>query len=383
MSNLWTKSLAPKKDFDGLIEKVYLAAGQAGPPLKIFKKSFDDYMYSRKKGVIAKKDYDDRVQIVKSILSTMLSATPDDIALVGNASQGINLIASAINLSSDENIVIEDTEYPSVVLPWLRFGKSRLKIANNSGRWGSYNSIASQVDTKTKVICISHVNFYSGYRHDLVELRRLADSVGAKLLIDASQSLGVVEVDSSLADFVFSSTHKWLLGPHGVGVVAWNRNRFPQLSLPDIGWHSVSDFDFPITGNYQPRNTARIFELGCLPYLCIYFLSESLMYLSQYSTSRIESHVLELGHLLISGLKKLGIEVLTPENSNFRAGNICFVSNSDTFLQQQLSARNIDIVSGYNRIRASIHIYNDAEDIYSLLSALEDIQSTIPLNNKG
>jgi cysteine desulfurase/selenocysteine lyase len=75
---------------------------------------------------------------------------------------------------------------------------------------------------------------------DLPALRRLADQVGAWLLVDFTQASGYLPIEASLADFAFSACYKWMLGIAGVAVAYWNRRRLPGWAPASAGWHSLA-----------------------------------------------------------------------------------------------------------------------------------------------
>jgi len=337
--------------------------------------AFIGYLQDRKRGLVAKVYYDSIADQTRSELATMLGCQQSEIAFVGNVSQGMNLLADAVKLNPGDNVVTEDAEYPSVALPWFRHKQRGIEIrmVHSSNEQQSIANLASGVDHKTRLICVSHASYLTGYRYDLEALSSLATSFNARLIVDASQTLGVVPVSAPLADVILSTGHKWLLGPHGIGIIAWNRTRWPDLEPPSVGWHSVEHTSLPLDGTYRFRESARRLEAGILPYPNIYCLRESVRYLSQITQQEIEQHVLTLGEQLIQGLKMLALDVVTPDEPRYRAGNICFLTPNDTELQKQLEDRGIQVSAGYGRIRISIHLFNDSSEIEQTLAALKSI----------
>ena len=132
---------------------------------------------------------------------------------------------------------------------------------------------------------------YTGQRISLSALSGLVRNSNAKLILDATHSAGVCDVDASLADVVVSSCYKWLLGVHGTAVFYWNRDRFPELKTPFLGWNSVSSAG----GWRQPtsmtlREDALRFVPGNPSFISIYILNNALATLMSVGLQHVENH---------------------------------------------------------------------------------------------
>ena len=69
-------------------------------------------------------------------------------------------------------------------------------------------------------------------------------------------------------------------------------------------------------------------------------------------------------------LHKLGLEIITPEPRDERAGNICFAHPNPKQLVDLAAAENILFWGDDGRIRISIHLFNDEDDIETLIEFL-------------
>jgi selenocysteine lyase/cysteine desulfurase len=160
---------------------------------------------------------------------------------------------------------------------------------------------------------------------------------------------------------------KWLLGPHGLGVLFWNRERLPDVVPASIGWYSVvDDLQFP----YDLKPDADRFELGGPNLLSIYALLEGVNLLLSTRIERIEAHVIELGTRLIEGLRPLDLQLITPDNAGLRAGIVAWLDASPSTTAEALAEAGILVTGSSGRIRAGIHLYNDASDVDRLVDAM-------------
>src|SRR5262249_12850258 len=141
-------------------------------------------------------------------------------------------------------------------------------------------ALLSAVDRRTRLVALSHVSYVSGLRHDIARIGDLLRGSGTCFLVDATQSLGVLPVPASCADFVVGSSYKWLLGTHGLGVLYWNRSRFPDAEPAYTARNSVVDAFGPHQfERYTLKPDAGRFETGYLNLPAIYSLARSVPYL--------------------------------------------------------------------------------------------------------
>jgi selenocysteine lyase/cysteine desulfurase len=300
-----------------------------------------------------------------------------DIALVSNSSEAMNLVAHTMTLQPGDNVVLNDLEFPSVVQPWLRLasaGGVDIRLASHVGTELPAETVTSLIDERTRVVAFSHVSYQSGWRNDVRTLSEAADRVGALVLLDATQSLGVVPVPAELVDVVVCSSYKWLLGGHGVGVLAWNRRRRPLPEPPAVGWRSVPNTFAPDRfETYHLHDDARRFEVGYPSFPTIYLLDTSLAALSRYEPTAVRDHVLALSGRLVEELSTRGWELLTPAAPENRAGNVAVSTPNGAELAGFLAEQGIHCWGGDGRLRASLHLFNGDDDVDRLVTALDEL----------
>jgi cysteine desulfurase/selenocysteine lyase len=286
----------------------------------------------------------------------------------------MNLVAQSIGMQPGDNVVLNDLEFPSVVQPWLRLaGKGiEVRVARHAGRELQAADIVSLLDERTRVVAVSHVSYQSGWRHDVAALSEAAAKVGALVLLDATQSLGALPVPADRADVVVCSSYKWLLGGHGLGILAWNRARRPLPEPPSVGWRSVADTFTPDRfERYRLHDDARRFEIGFPSYPSIYALDTSVAWLAEFDADTVRDHILTLSGRLVDELAGRGFELLTPADPARRSGNVSFRAARGAELAEYLAAEGIHCWGGDGRLRASVHLFNGDDDIDRLLAALD------------
>ncbi|MBN2979953.1 aminotransferase class V-fold PLP-dependent enzyme [Cohnella algarum] len=267
-------------------------------------------------------------------------------------------------------------EFPSGVLPWLALKRDGVEVRVVQHRdWEVDEAdILSRVDGRTKLVMTSHVSYLNGFRFDYRKLYERIAKTDALLLLDATQSLGVVPVDASMADFVVASSYKWLLSVHGGGILAVNPKRTAHMMPAYVGWRSVADnpdgSDRFETFAFQPD--ARRFELGYPAYPTVYALERSTRLLLDVGIGNVERHVAALGDVLIPFLVSLKLDVTTPPDAGRRAGNITFRHDEAEAVAARLRQRGIYVMGGDGRVRISVHAFNDSADVETLIGQLPD-----------
>ena len=369
--------LMPVEDVPVVADKVWLYTGAEGPPLAAHEQARKRYLANRAKASAGRDAHAVVEASLRERLASLLGMETGDVALVSNASEAMNLVARTISLQFGDNIVVNDLEFPSVVQPWLRLaidGGVDVRLARHIGTELPAETVTSLIDERTRVVAFSHVSYLSGWRHDVRALSEAADKVGALVLLDATQSLGVIPVPAELVDVVVCSSYKWLLGGHGVGVLAWNRRRRPLPDPPSVGWRSVPDtFTRDRFETYHVHDDARRFETGYPSFPTIYLLETSLAVLGRYEPTAIRDHVLALSGRLVQELSTRGWKLLTPAAREHRAGNVAFHTPSGAELARFLAEQGIHCWGGDGRLRASLHLFNGDDDIDRLIAALDEL----------
>ena len=115
---------------------------------------------------------------------------------------------------------------------------------------------------------------------------------------------------------------------------------------------------------------ARKFETGYPSYPTLYTLDYSTRLLLDIGIERIERHILELGGQMIEALKERGYTVMTPEPPHQRAGNISVLCADGEALADELRRRRVYVWGGDGRLRASVHAFNDTNDIETFIKYL-------------
>lgn len=304
----------------------------------------------------------------------LFHAHPSEVAVLSSTSEAICSVAWSLNLKAGKNVVSTDADFPSVVYPWLRLAQEKhleVRLAKNEGGIVSRREVERLVDDETSVLSISHVQYGTGQRFDLKWLVELAHSHGALLVLDATQSAGLVPIDVRRddVDVIVAGGYKGMLGPFGVALLYVRKELAEALKPAMVGWRTAQDpYSLDSSRLVYPEG-ARRFEFSTMSYPAALGLAESLKYLRLVGYENVTEHVTKLTEHFIERVEnnpKLQLTtILTPKNRDQHASIAAFrFRNRDQdSVAKALIQRKVIVSQRFNGVRFSFHVYNTERDL--------------------
>jgi len=330
----------------------------------------------------------DLVERTRASFARLVNAHPDEIAYTKNISEGLNIVATAIDWRPGENVVLcADLEHANNVYVWLnlarRFG---VEVRTVPMRGGMYpvEEMAAAVDAKTRLVTLCAVSFAPGFRTDLAPLSEACRRHDALFMVDGAQSAGMIDSDVERfgIDALAVSTQKGLLALYGMGFLyvrrRWAERLAPMflarfgVDLGEKGEAALGDFDF------QLMPAARRFDLGNYNFIGAAAADASMDILHRVGIANIEAHNTALAVQLAEGLKALGLPLIGEPRGAHRSQIVMIGAMGDGHdvaddgrmqsLYEHLSANGVKLSVRRGALRFSIHVYNDASDIERVLA---------------
>ena len=157
-------------------------------------------------------------------LATLLGCTPDEVAVVENATRAWDMAFYAIPLRPGDRILTAQAEYVSNYLAFLqvaqRTGALIEVIPNDESGQISLDALRDRIDEHVRLIAITHVPTNGGLVNPAAEVGQIARAAGVLYLLDACQSIGQMPVDAATVgcDILSGTGRKFLRGParHGL-----------------------------------------------------------------------------------------------------------------------------------------------------------------------
>ncbi len=318
-----------------------------------------------------------KVDQVRGQIASLINAKADEIALTKNTSEGISFVANGLSWQNGDNIVTSNVEFEANVYAWQALrarGVEVRTVLEEDGRI-PLEQILEAINSRTRVVAISSVQFASGFRTDLATLGQYCKSKGVFLCVDAIQSLGAFPIDVAAMniDFLAADGHKWLCAAEGAGIFYVRKEILGHLQPTTIGWLSMKNPFVFGKRQLEFADTARRYEAGSLNIAGIFALSGALELIDEIGLENISSRIISLTDRLTTGLRNKGYRVVSSRQPTEASGIVAFTSDLHDHdeLQRHLEAEHhIIIAVRCGRLRASPHAYNTEAEIDQLINAL-------------
>ncbi len=321
-------------------------------------------------------------------VAALIGAQPAEIVFTRNATDSFNLVARALRLTPDDEVVFPASEHHSNYLPW-RVGALPRIVDLDEEAVPKWSQLKGSLGKRTRLVSVAHVSNVTGVVAPIEEWIETAHAAGVPVLVDASQSVAHLPIDVHAlgVDFLGFSSHK-MFGPNGVGVLYVRRDRFEELGLGNVGGGMVAML---AEDRFEPLEAPFRYEAGTPNVEGVIGLGAAVDYLLRIGMRNVAAHSRALAAQLMEGLAALPHATVLGRSVRDRIA-LATVSLPWPAMHQQDIARlladshAIFVSGGFHcahvlhhrlhldgTLRASAHLYNDSGDIEAFVKALRDI----------
>ncbi len=324
------------------------------------------------------------------------------IVFTRNTTESINLVAyswGSLNIQQGDEIVLTDLEHHSNLVPWQllaqRTGASLRFLEITDEGLLDFTQLRDVLSEKTKLVAITHVSNVLGTINPMQSVIDAAHAAGAKVIVDAAQSVPHFHVDVQQldCDFLAFSGHK-MCGPTGVGVLYGKLELLEEMP-PFLGGGSMIRSVERDISTYA--DVPAKFEAGTPSIAEAIGLGAAVDYITQAGLASIHVHEQELLKYAHDKLQEIeGITLYGPAPHQ-KAGVISF--NMEGIHPHDiagiLDTHNVAIRAGHHcaqplmkkldviaTARASFYLYNTFEDVDRLYEGLQKAQTLMTRRNK-
>jgi selenocysteine lyase/cysteine desulfurase len=318
------------------------------------------------------------VRDVRSKLARFINASPDEVAILRNTTEGMNFIANGLELTEGDEVLISNMEHAAGTHPW-RLKEKRYGIKLKDFPLGIppksvdeiLESFKKAITPKTRVLSISQTVYITGLIAPIKELAEEAHKRDILVAVDSAHAIGMLDLDMSEigADFWCSSPYKWMGSPPGVGVF------YVSKPVQDRLWPTIA------SSGWDTRETAGRFEtLSQRADALILAFGEAINFQNHIGKPRIERRIRTLaGHLKDHLIQIPGVKLHTPQDEYLSAGLTAFsikdVEPTDivNYLREKYNIVIRTIGSKEKRthgVRVSTNIYVSLKDVDLLLEGI-------------
>ena len=327
----------------------------------------------------------------KKVAKFINAKSEKQIIFTRNATESLNLIAYCYGLekiTKEDKIVISIMEHHSNLVPWQYVSqktgaKLEYMYINNNGEL-TEEEINKKIVNGTKIVGITHVSNVLGTINPIEKIIKKAHSVGAIVVVDASQSVPHMKIDVQKldADFLVFSGHK-MLAPLGIGVL-YGKEELLNNIKPFLYGGDMIEYVYEQDATFAELPAK--YEAGTQNVEGAVGLSSAIDYLENIGMNNVEKIEKELTKYALDEMQKLAFVTIYGTNNLERHGGVISFNVNGVHphdVASVLDSENVCIRSGNHcaqpllrymgldsTCRASFYIYNTKEDIDKLIEAL-------------
>ncbi len=125
-----------------------------------------------------------------------------NIIYLRSTTEAINAVAWAwgdANVSKGDHILLTEMEHHSNIVPWQLLAKRKGAVLDfirlRDGKFLDHEDLKEKLELRPKIVSFTHVSNVLGTINDAKEITRLSHRAGAKVMLDAAQSVPHMKVD--------------------------------------------------------------------------------------------------------------------------------------------------------------------------------------------
>lgn len=311
--------------------------------------------------------------------------SPERFILTPNATYGLNFAIKGI-LKPGDHCITTSMEHSSVTRPLHSIRD--IEITELKGdEYGFVNpeDFLKSIKQNTKLIIINHSSNVNGIIQDIEGVYRLVKDKNIPVLIDASQSAGILDINPEHFSMIAFPGHKGLYGPQGTGGLYISPSVYPDTIIEG---GTGSNSEELINPPFLPDR----YESGTLNTPGFAGLTEGIKFVQRNGIKNILSYERELILLLLSSLMNMkGITVYTPFDANRISNLLAFnIDGMDSSEAARILDSEFDIAvrPGFHcaypahqrlgttkkgAVRVSVSYFNKKEEILKFIDAVNKI----------
>ncbi len=335
---------------------------------------------------ISPSDFFSGTEQLRERVAQTICAPTQNVAFIPAVSYGIEIAVKALKVRCDREIVYPQDDFPSNVYPWQAWCKSsgaKLICVPRPENFDWTSAVLAKITDRTDIVSVPINDWSDGTLFDLKSISKACKRVNAKLIVDASQSLGSFPIDVREfdPDFLVSVGYKWQLGPYGLSYL-YVSDRWLEAEPLENGWlNRKGSEDFSRLVEYQDEYQpgARRFDCGQRAQLILTPIAlESMRFLQDIGIDTVFAHNASLTTIFRERLAELDFQVPPAERL---AGHMVGVRHRNWLDMQPLAAalkqNGFSVSARGTALRISPHIYNSLEDVDKLCTALKRIKEKV------
>src|SRR5882757_6312849 len=326
----------------------------------------------------------DQHERARAAAARLINADPADIALIPSISYGVATAAKLLTIDRGTRVIVLESDHSSPVLEWRSRAEAQgfsveTVPSPDDGDWTSavLATIEKQGAAPVSLASISSVHWSDGGLIDVEKIGSALRRQGAKFLIDATQSAGVLATDVKRLDpdFVIFPTYKWLIGPYGRAFlyVARRHQDGVPLEQTSAGRRNVNSENPVYFGDLGYVGNARRYDMGERDhFISLEMASIGMEMMADWGAAAVSERLGMLTQRIADGVRELGVNVPARHLRAPHVLSLGMAGGISKELVADLAAENIHVALRLGRMRISPHVYNDEADTDRFVAVLAE-----------
>jgi kynureninase len=313
-------------------------------------------------------------------IAPLIGAGRGEVAMLPNVTIAQTAVLSALDYGEGrDGIVMTELDFPSVRYVYdglaKRLGARIVLVPSDDGIGIDTQRIIEAIDSRTRLVAISHVLFRSAYIMDAAAICRRAREAGALVSLDAFHSVGVIPVDVKAlgVDFLSGGVLKWLCGGPGGAFLYASPETTNHLRPAFTGWQAhAAPFGFEPEMKYA--GAAWRWLNGTPPIPTLFAASEGPRIVRRAGIDAVREKSTRQTSRLIELADARGYRVNAPRDPERRGGTVAFDVPHAYGVAQALLAN--DVIVDYRPnagIRIAPHFYTKDDELERVVDLIDGI----------
>ncbi len=373
-----------RRQFPALEKTIYLNTASVGPWPKVTREALQKNITDWDQLIDTTPEVFNNWREIRPTIAEMINAQVEEIGFAYNTSYGLNIAAAGIDFKAGDEIILSDVEFPANTYVWTKLEKRGVKVKFIKSRDMCFDIdiFKKAITAKTKLFSISFVQFFNGFRNDLVEIGEICQEHNIFFAVDGIQGVANIPLDvkECKIDLMACGGYKWLMSPIGGGFFYLSKKAKLEIEPVQSGWFGVDwkgDVSNLLRHHLTPMRHADRFGMTLYPFLQMMGLHASIGLIKSIGVDRIHSH----NQFLINEIMEYLIghkyyRLATSPDPEYRSSILGISCLDPQAFQAYLKEHRIITSYREGMVRVAVNFYNSAEHITEFLKVLDQFYQT-------
>jgi selenocysteine lyase/cysteine desulfurase len=364
---------------------INLNNGNSCPSPRVVHEAFKRYLdVSNQAPVYYRGQIERNMETVRRRLAAEFGADPEEIAITRNASESLQIAQDGLDLKPGDEVLTTHQDYPRMLTTWdQRQRRDKIKVTRfqfpvPTTQDDLYQRFEAAMTPRTKVLLMCHVTNITGQLFPVQRLCRMARQRGVTTIVDAAHSVAhfPFKLRELECDFAGTSLHKWLLAPHGTGLLYVRKEKIAETwPLQAANARQNSDVrKFEQVGTQQAAPKAAIAEaLAFHQAIGAERKAARLRYLTQYWANQVKDLPRVKIYTSLEPGQSWGLAYVGVDGIPARALNDFFWNKYRIIGQAMIGGEYPGQQFDYQGVRITPNVYTTLEELDTFVTAMTDV----------